>query len=109
MALALNKIIITGLNTNNAGAYLQSTTVTALASASGNTAVPAGMYLLVPAANVSVQAYDGSNWQTIIAANVGGTLFSDGQNVRFSNSGANATVTLLTVNGGNAATGQYNS
>ena len=106
MALALNKIIISGLNTNNAGAYLQSTTVTAV---TGNTTISSGMYILYPSTNVSVQAYNGSAWATVMTANTGGVIFSDGQNVRFSNSSSNATVTLLTVNGGNAATGQYNS
>lgn len=106
MALALNKIVISGLNTNNAGAYLQSSSVTAIA---GNTTVAAGMYILYPSTNVSVQAYNGSAWATVMTANTGGVIFSDGQNVRLSNSSTNATVTLLTVNGGVAATGQYNS
>lgn len=106
MALALNKIIISGLSTNNAGAYFQTATVTAVA---GNTTVSAGMYILIPSTNVAVQAYDGSSWTTFVSANTGGVIFSDGQNVRFSNGGANANVTLLTVDGGVAATGQYNS
>lgn len=109
MALALNKIIVQGLSTDDAGAFPQSVTVTALASASGNTAIPAGMYTLIPAANVAVQVYDGSSWSTCIAANTGGVVFSDGTNWRFSNAGANANVTLVTVNGGDAATGTYNS
>lgn len=109
MALALNKIIISGLTTNGAGAYFQVSNVTAVTSSVSNTTVPAGMYILIPSTNVSVQANTGASWTTFIAANTGGTLFSDGQNVRFSNSGANATVTLLTVNGGEAATGQFTS
>ena len=109
MALALNKIILANATSNTAGAYLQTTTIVSQDTNTANTAVTAGLYLMYPA-NVTVQAYNGSAWSNLIAANVGGVLFSDGKNVRFLNqSNANITVTLLTVNGGEAATGQYNS
>ena len=109
MALALTKLILasSSVNADTAGAYLDAATVTAAASTT--TLVPIGMYLLIPTANVSVQVYNGSSWVTLIAANTGGTLFSDGINVRFNNSSTEATVTLMTVNGGQAATGTYNT
>jgi len=109
MALALNKLSLPNATSNTAGAYLQTTTIVSQDTNTANTAVTAGMYILFPA-NVTVQAYNGSAWANVIAANTGGVLFSDGKNVRFLNgSNANITVTLLTVNGGEAATGQYNS
>jgi len=42
MALGLNKILISGSNTNTPGAYWQLTTVAV--AASGNTVIPAGTY-----------------------------------------------------------------
>lgn len=107
MALGLNKIILAGSNatTNTAGAYFQTTTLSA--TTVGN-AVPAGTYLLFPTANVSITANNGTTVTTLIAANTGGVLISDGVNV-FANATTNATVTLITVNGGNAAAGTYNS
>jgi len=45
----------------------------------------------------------------LIAANVGGTLYSDGWNVRTNATTGSQTVTLYTVNGGQNATGQYNN
>ena len=109
MALALTKLILasSSVNADTAGAYIDAVTVTAAASTT--TLVPVGMYLLIPTANVSVQVYNSSAWVTLIAANTGGTLFSDGINVRFNNSSTEATVTLMTVNGGQAATGTYNT
>ena len=110
MALALNKIILANATSNTAGAYLQTVTITSQDTNTANTAVTAGLYILFPSANIAVQAYNGSAWTTFIAKNTGGTVFSDGKNVRFLNDyGSNVTVTLLTVNGGEAATGQYNS
>lgn len=106
MALGLNKIILAGSNatTNTAGAYFQTTTLSA--TTVGNV-VPAGTYLLFPTANVSITANNGTTVATLIAANTGGVLISDGVNV-FANATTNATVTLITVNGGNAAAGTYN-
>jgi hypothetical protein len=107
MALGLNKIILAGANntTNAAGAYFQ--TVTLSATTVGNV-VPAGTYLLFPTANVSITANNGTSITTLMAANVGGVLISDGINV-FANATTNATVTLITVDGGEAVSGTFNN
>jgi len=105
MALGLNKILVAGANTNVASAYLQ--TVTLSATTVGNV-VPAGTYLALPTANVSYTANNGTSVVAFIAANTGGVLISDGINV-FANASTNATVTLLTVNGGQAANTTYSS
>jgi hypothetical protein len=117
MSLGLNKIVLANASTNTPGAYWQLTTV------SGNnstTIVPAGTYLLFPTANVTIEAVSAYNtntacatpatWSTLIANNTGGVLISDGVNVRANVIVATATtITLATVNGGQAATGTYNS
>jgi hypothetical protein len=107
MALGLNKIILSGSNatTNSAGAYFQTTTLSA--TTVGNV-VPAGTYLLFPTANVSITANNGTSITTLVATNTGGVLISDGVNV-FANATTNATVTLITVNGGQPVSGTYNS
>ena len=114
MSLALNKIILANAGSNTPGAYYQAVTITAVNTALGNTVVPAGVYVAFPSANIAIQATpdNGSTWTTVIAKNTGGWVISDGVNVRFSNdaaASANTSVTYLTVNGGEAATGQYNS
>lgn len=112
MSLGLNKIVLAGTNSNTPGGYFQATTLTA--TTVGNV-VPAGTYLLFPTANVSITAVSATNAagnitavSTLLAANTGGVLISDGVSV-FANATTNATVTLLTVNGGNNANGTYNS
>ena len=109
MALALTKLILASStpDADSAGSYFDVVSVTAAASTT--TLVPAGTYLLVPSTNVKVQAYNGTSWVDIIAANTGGMLISDGINVRFNNASTQATVTLLTVNGGLAVSGTYNA
>jgi hypothetical protein len=62
---------------------------------------------MFPSANVSVLAYDGSANSTVMAANTGGVVISDGINVYAKNSSGNATVTLLDINGGQAAGETY--
>ena len=78
MALGLNKILVAGALSNSAGAYLQTTTVTATTAGA---AVPAGTYLMFPTANVTVTANNGSAVVTLLANNTGGVLISDGINV----------------------------
>jgi len=107
MALGLNKLIVSGLNSDAAGAYFDYGTQAVTAGA--DVTVPAGMYLLYPVANLSVQAYNGSTWATLIAANTGGTVFSDGQNVKWVSASGTVTALYLTVNGGTAVTGTYNA
>ena len=61
---------------------------------------------------IEVNAYTsaGANaWTTYIAANVGGTIISDGWNVRANATTATQTLTLYTSNGGNNAPGTFTS
>lgn len=123
MALALNKIILANAVTNTAGAYLQGVTISSVgignttamnAGASSAQLVPAGVYILPQTTNnvaIEVNAYTGSAnaWTTYIAANTGGTVISDGYNVRANATTSTQTLTLYTVNGGNSATGTYNT
>ena len=104
MALALNKIVISGAVTNTASAYLQTST---LAATNLGTVIPAGVYLMYPTANVTVTANNGTSTSTLVANNTGGVVISDGVNV-FALASTNTTVTLLTVNGGQSATGTFN-
>jgi len=113
MALGLPKLILASSspNANTAGAYLDAQTVSI--AASGTALVPAGMYLFQPNASVKVQTTfdDTPTWTDTIAVNVGGVLFSDGINVRFSNTSTSqaATMQLATINGGLAVSGTYNA
>jgi len=75
---------------------------------SGNgTVVPAGIYVMFPSTNVTVLANNGSSNATVMAANTGGVVISDGVNVYVKNSSGNADVTLLDINGGQAAGETY--
>ena len=110
MSLAINKIILADANANTDGAYFQTGTFSV--AANSTTVVSAGAYLITPTANVSVQVNTNSNgnaFTTLMAANVGGVLISDGVNVRLSNGDANnaKTVTYVTIKGGEAANSTY--
>lgn len=118
MALAFNKILISGTSTNTPGAYWQLTTVSV--AASGNTVIPAGTYLVFPTANVTIEAVSAYNtntactspntWSVCLANNAGGVIISDGVNTRANAIVAtSATVTLATVNGGLNASQTYAS
>ncbi len=104
MSLATNKILVTGTDTNTAGAYFQTTTVTATTAGA---AIPAGVYLMFPTANVTVTANNGSTVATLLANNTGGVIISDGQNVFATAASANTAVTLLATNGGQAVGSTY--
>lgn len=104
MALGLNKILVAGALTNSAGAYWQTTTVTATTA---GVVVPAGTYLMFPAANVTVTANNGSTITTLLANNTGGVLISDGINVFVNAASTNTTVTFVTVGGGQAVSSTY--
>ena len=117
MALGLNKIVLASASTNTPGAYWQLTTVSAN---NATVVIPAGTYLLFPTANVTIEAVSAYNTNTacttpstistLIGNNTGGVLISDGVNVRANVTVATATtITLATVNGGQAATGTFNS
>ena len=108
MALAMNKILVANTVTNTTSAYLQTTTVAAVTTGNG-TVITAGAYMINAQANVSVVMYDGSNWGTLLANNTGGYFVSDGVNVAAKAVNANTTATLVTVNGGQAASGTYNT
>lgn len=109
MSLATNKIILASAQSNTAGAYFLTTTLTASNSGNG-TVIPAGVYLMYPQANVSVIAYNGSSNATLIAANTGGVILSDGVNVYAKSSYASGdTVTLLATNGGQAVSSTFAS
>ena len=84
------------------------------------TLVPAGTYLLFPTANVTIEAVSAYNtntacttpatWSTLIGNNTGGVLLSDGVNVRANVIVATSTtITLATVNGGQAVSGTFTS
>ena len=119
MSLALNKILVANVPTNNAGSYLLTTVVSSIGSGTGTAMsnaqyIPAGAYILPQTTNnvtIEVNAYTGSAnaWTTYVAANTGGTIISDGFNVRANATTGTQTLTLYTANGGNAATGTYNS
>ena len=117
MSLALNKITIAGLGSNSPGAYFQYQTVSAN---NATVIVPAGVYILFPTANVTIEAVSAYNtntacatpstWSTWYANNTGGLILSDGVSVRANVIVATATtITLATVNGGQAVTGTYNT
>jgi len=103
MALALNKILVANATTNTAAAYLQTTTVAAVTTGNG-TVITAGAYQLNAQANITIVMYDGTSWGTMLANNTGGYFVSDGVNVAAKAVNANTTATLITVNGGQAAT-----
>jgi len=109
MSLSTNKIILAGAQSNTAGAYFLTTTITAVNTGNG-TVIPAGVYVMFPQANVSVLAYNGSANATVMAANTGGVVISDGVNVFAKSSYASGdTVTLLATNGGQSVSGTFNS
>jgi len=99
MSLSTNKIILAGAQTNTAGAYFLTTTITSTSTGNG-TVIPAGVYIMFPQANTSVLAFNGSSNATVMAANVGGVVISDGVNVYAKSTQAADTVTLLATNGG---------
>lgn len=108
MSLSTNKIILSGAQTNTAGAYFLTTTITSTSTGNG-TVIPAGVYLMFPQANTSVVAYNGSSNATLIAANTGGVVISDGVNVYAKSTAASDTVTLLATNGGQNVSSTYAS
>ena len=114
MALALNKIILANASANTAGAYFEPVVVSSVgagnATAMGSSQlIPAGTYVLPATANVVIEfnAYTGTanSWTSIVANNTASPfLVSDGYNVRANAVTGTQTVTLYTVNGGQAAT-----
>jgi hypothetical protein len=114
MALALNKIIVANVSANTASAYFQPVVVSSVGAGNATAMlnsqfVPAGSYTLPATANVTIEfnAYTGTanSWTTIVSNNTAcAWLVSDGFNVRANAVSGTQSVTLYTVNGGNAAT-----
>ena len=98
MALGLNKILISSSITNSPGAYWQ---LTSIAATTAGNVIPAGTYLAFATANAVT-------WSALYPVNTGGVVISDGVNV-CANASTNATMILATVNGGQAASGTFNS
>lgn len=110
MALGLNKILVASTTSNTASAYFQNLTV-AVANAS-TTVLSAGTYYVPASANISVEVQTVANtWTAMTAVGGGGLVIADGTNVRIKNADAtnNASLVLVTVNGGGAASGTYNT
>lgn len=113
MALALNKIVVANAVANTVSGYFEPVTVSSV-GAGNSTAllnaqyIPAGTYAVLPTANVTIEfnAYTGTanSWTTWIASNTGGTIISDGISVRANATTGTQSITLYTVNGGQAAT-----
>ena len=114
MSLALNKIILANANANTPGAYFQFANLTV--TTVGNV-VPAGLYLVPPTANVTINMTSGVNATTgnitsvgpLLANNTGGVIVSDGVNVFANAATANTTIQVLTVDGGQNVSGTYNA
>lgn len=118
MALGMNKILVSNVSSNTAAAYFLPVTVSNVGSGNATAMsnaqlIPAGLYLMLPAANVTIEVnnYTGTanSWSTLLANNTGGTIVSDGWNVRANAVTGTQSVTLLTVNGGQSAPGTFTS
>jgi hypothetical protein len=84
MSLAANKILLANAATNTAGAYIQS-----YALGNATAVIPAGWYQVLATAS--------------------GVIISDGVNFRANVLAGTPTITLYATNGGQNATGTYNS
>lgn len=111
MSLGLNKILVANVATNAASGYFQT-----YAAGNATVTLPAGTYYITPTANVTIEFNkdtDGNisnaSWAVVVANNTGGLFIADGTNVRANVLSGTPTITLFTVNGGNAASGTYNS
>ena len=123
MAGGISKILVASTLTNQPSAFLQVTTITSVgignltamnAGTSSAQYIPAGQYVIpVNTNNVTIELNTGAanvnNWVTFIAANAAGVIPSDGYNWRGNAVSSTQTLTLYGVNGGQNATGQYNS
>jgi hypothetical protein len=116
MALGLNKILVANASANTPAAYFLPVTVSNVGAGNATAMtnaqfIPAGTYLMLPAANVTIEVnnYTGTanSWTTLLANNTGGVLISDGFNVRANATTGTQSVTLLTVNGGQAVSGTF--
>jgi hypothetical protein len=110
MALGLNKILVASTTSNTASAYFQNLTFPV--TANSTSVLVAGTFYVPASANISVEVQMVANtWTTVVSAATGGLVIADGTNVRIKNADAtnNASLVLVTVNGGGAAAGTYNT
>ena len=109
MSLSTNKIILAGAQSNTAGAYFLTTTLSAVNTGNG-TVIPAGVYIMIPQVNVSVIAStSNTSNSTVLPANTGGVIISDGVNVYAKTTASSDVVTLLATNGGQNVSSTYAS
>ena len=119
MSGGFSKIVINGATPNTPGGALQPVVLSNVGAGTATTAgsavaIPAGTFILPATANVTIElnAYTGSAnaWTTIVANNTAApVIVSDGIGVRANAVTGTQTVTLWGINGGNAASGTYNS
>jgi hypothetical protein len=109
MSLSANKILLANAVTNTAGAYIQ-------AQSLGNATaiIPAGWYQMLATANVTIEMNTSNNassltWVVALANNTSGVIISDGVNFRANVLAGTPTITLYATNGGQNATGTYNT
>jgi hypothetical protein len=116
MSLGLQKIVISNVATTQPGSFFQSVTVSNVGSGNATTMtnaqfIPAGLYVVPPIANVTIEfntyTSNVNSWTTLIANATGGIVLSDGFNVRANAVTGTQTVTLYTVNGGQAVTNTF--
>ena len=109
MSLAANKILLANAVTNTAGAYIQP-----YALGNATAIIPAGWYQMLATANVTIEMNTSNNassltWVVALANNTSGVIISDGVNFRANVLAGTPTITLYATNGGQNATGTYNS
>ena len=109
MSLSANKILLANAATNTAGAYIQPQSL-----GNATAIIPAGFYQVLATANVTIEMNTSNNissptWVVSLANNTSGLIISDGVNFRANVLAGTPTITLYATNGGQAASGTYNS
>jgi hypothetical protein len=114
MSLGLNKILVSNVATGQPASYLQPTTVSNVGAGNATAMIssqyiPAGTYIVPAIANVVIEVNtytsNTNSWTTLVPnATPSAVLISDGFNIRANAVTGTQTVTLYTVNGGQAAT-----
>ena len=109
MSLSANKILLANAATNTAGAYIQPQSL-----GNATAIIPAGFYQVLATANVTIEMNTSNNiasptWVVSLANNTSGLIISDGVNFRANVLAGTPTITLYATNGGQNATGTYNS
>jgi len=109
MSLSANKILLANASTNTPGAYIQTQSL-----GNATATIPAGWYQMLATANVTIEMNTSNNiasptWVVSLANNTSGVIISDGVNFRANVLSGTPTITLYATNGGQNATGTYNS